>query len=153
MILTLSEQSDVRMRQPVADKDHTKNVIRKLRSDKRNTNLGYLYENLENWTFATQRLKLIQLLPWFSMRFSRISTRSVSWKTQRELYGTQTIGVFVTDNYSEPRLWPVEDMEHLNDRREHMLLEPLDTTKLKMYDPQELKPWYLFSQDMMTHLY
>lgn len=57
-----------------------------------------------------------------------------------QLYGTQYVGVFLTDDYSESRLWPVENMEHLNDRREHMLLEPLDTTELKIYDPKELKP-------------
>lgn len=58
-----------------------------------------------------------------------------------QLYGTQSIGVYVDDVHNEPRLWPVEDIEHLNDRREHMLLEPLDTTEIKIYDPKELQPY------------
>ena len=57
-----------------------------------------------------------------------------------QLYGTQSFSVFLKDDYSEPRLWQVEDMMHLNDRREHMLLEPLDTTGLKIYNIDELKP-------------
>jgi len=57
-----------------------------------------------------------------------------------QIYGTQSISVFLTDDYREPRLWPVEDMMHLNDRREHMLLEPLDTTGLKIFNLEELKP-------------
>jgi hypothetical protein len=34
----------------------------------------------------------------------------------------------------ENMLWPVENMEQLNARREHMLLAPMDTTGIKIYD-------------------
>ena len=51
-----------------------------------------------------------------------------------QLYGTQYIGVYTDDNTMENMLWPVENMEQLNARREHMLLAPMDTTELKIYD-------------------
>ena len=48
--------------------------------------------------------------------------------------GTQYIGVYTDDNTMENMLWPVENMEQLNARREHMLLAPMDTTGIKIYD-------------------
>jgi hypothetical protein len=51
-----------------------------------------------------------------------------------QLYGTQYIGVYTDNNTMENMLWPVENMEQLNARREHMLLAPMDTTGLKVYD-------------------
>jgi len=51
-----------------------------------------------------------------------------------QLYGTQYIGVYTDDNMMENMLWPVENMEQLNARREHMLLAPMDTTGIKIYD-------------------
>ena len=51
-----------------------------------------------------------------------------------QLYGTQYIGVYTDDNTMENMLWPVENMEQLNARREHMLLAPMDTTGIKIYD-------------------
>ena len=55
-----------------------------------------------------------------------------------QLYGTQSIGVYLEDNTLENRLWIVEDLEQLNDRRENMLLEPLDLSKIKVYDEKEM---------------
>jgi hypothetical protein len=34
----------------------------------------------------------------------------------------------------ENMLWQVENMEQLNARREHMLLPPMDTTGIKIYE-------------------
>ena len=51
-----------------------------------------------------------------------------------QLYGTQFIGVYNDEGVMENMLWPVENMEQLNARREHMLLPPMDTTGLKIYE-------------------
>ena len=51
-----------------------------------------------------------------------------------QLYGTQFIGVYNDEGVMENMLWPVENMEQLNARREHMLLAPMDTTGIKVYD-------------------
>lgn len=55
-----------------------------------------------------------------------------------QLYGTQSVGVYSEDNVLVNRLWPVDNMEHLNDRREHMLLEPLDLSEIELYDEKKL---------------
>ena len=51
-----------------------------------------------------------------------------------QLYGTQFIGVYNDEGVMENMLWPVENMEQLNARREHMLLPPMDTTGIKIYE-------------------
>lgn len=53
-----------------------------------------------------------------------------------QLYGTQGYAYFTNDNKMESGLWPIDDLEHLNDRREHMLLEPIDTTTVKIFDKE-----------------
>ena len=45
---------------------------------------------------------------------------------------------YLEDNTLENRLWIVEDLEHLNDRRENMLLEPLNLSDIELYDEKEL---------------
>ena len=55
-----------------------------------------------------------------------------------QLYGTQTTTIYFDDNHKESGLWPIEDIKHLNDRREHMLLEPLDTLGLKIFDIKDI---------------
>jgi len=55
-----------------------------------------------------------------------------------QLYGTQIVSVYLEDNMPENRLWIVEDLEHLNDRRENMLLEPLNLSDIELYDEKEL---------------
>lgn len=55
-----------------------------------------------------------------------------------QLYGTQSTIIYSDDMHGETGLWPVEDMEHLNDRREHMLLAPLDTTGLKIFELKDV---------------
>ena len=37
-------------------------------------------------------------------------------------------------NRMENMLWQVENMEQLNARREHMLLPPIETTGIKIYE-------------------
>lgn len=60
--------------------------------------------------------------------------RDLMNKNLPQLYGTQFIGVYNDNNTLENMLWPVENMERLNTRRERMLLAPMDITKFKIYD-------------------
>lgn len=53
-----------------------------------------------------------------------------------QLYGTQSIAMLNSDGVMEDMLWPVENIDQLNARREHMLLAPMDTVGVKIYDLQ-----------------
>lgn len=51
-----------------------------------------------------------------------------------QIYGTQKIGFYDDNGNIEYMLWPVDNMEAVNARREHMLLDPIDTVGIKIFD-------------------
>lgn len=57
-----------------------------------------------------------------------------------QLYGTQTTTFYHDDTHKDSGLWPIDDLDHLNDRREHMLIEPIDTTGVKIFDIKDFQP-------------